>query len=72
MDCCWPKASSGDLRVDSRLAEGGTTMKWGGYNEKGEERMRRLLGTKAVYYLLTIATLGLLLAESIKWRPEGR
>jgi len=47
-------------------------MKWGGYNEKGEERMRRLLGTKAVYYLLTIATLGLLLAESIKWRPEGR
>jgi hypothetical protein len=25
-----------------------------------------------LYMLLTIATLGLLLAESIKWRPGGR
>ena len=45
-------------------------MKWGGYNKKGEERMKKLFGTKTVYYLLTIATLALLLAESIKWRPQ--
>jgi len=25
-----------------------------------------------VYYLLSIATLALLLAENIKWRPGGR
>ena len=34
--------------------------------------LRKLLGVKTVYYLLMIATLGLLLAESIKWRPGGR
>ena len=32
--------------------------------------MKKLFGTKTVYYLLTIATLALLLAESIKWRPQ--
>jgi len=47
-------------------------MKWGGYNRKGEERMKKLLRGKAVYYLMTIAALALLLAESIKWRPGGR
>jgi len=47
-------------------------MKWGGYNRKGEERMKKLLGGRAVYYWLTIATLALLLAENIKWRPGGR
>ncbi len=51
-------------------------MKWGGYNRKGEERMgkvfKRLLGTRGTYYLLTFAALALLLAENIKWRPEGR
>ena len=34
--------------------------------------MKKLLGTKTMYYLLAIAALGLLLAESIKWRPGGR
>ena len=34
--------------------------------------MKKLLGTKTMYYLLLIAALGLLLAESIKWRPGGR
>ncbi|MFC2108330.1 hypothetical protein ACFLS5_02600 [Candidatus Bipolaricaulota bacterium] len=51
-------------------------MKWGGYNRKGEERMKKMIdklfGAKTMYYLLTIAALGLLLAESIKWRPDGR
>ena len=51
-------------------------MKWGGYNRKGEERMgkvfKRLLGTRGTYYLLTLTALALLLAESIKWHPEGR
>jgi len=47
-------------------------MKWGGYNRNGEERMKKLLGGRTMYYLLTIATLAMLLAENIKWRPEGR
>ncbi len=51
-------------------------MKWGGYNRKGEERMKKafckLFGGKTVYYVLTIAVVGLLLAENIKWRPGGR
>ncbi len=45
-------------------------MKWGGFNRKGEERMKKLFSGKAVYYLLTIATLAMLLAENIKWRPR--
>jgi len=51
-------------------------MKWGGYNREGEKRMnkmaKKLFGTRTLYYLLTLATLGLLLAESVKWRPGGR
>jgi len=48
-------------------------MKWGGYNRKGEERMKKVIGKlfggKTMYYLLMIAALGLLLAESFKWHP---
>jgi len=44
-------------------------MKWGGYNRNGEERMKRLLGGKSVWYLLTLAAVGLLLAQNIKWHP---
>jgi len=44
-------------------------MKWGGYNRKGEARMKKLLNGKTMCYLLTIAALGLLLAESFKWHP---
>ncbi len=51
-------------------------MKWGGYNRKGEERMnkiaKRVFGGKGLYFLLTIAGLALLLAESVKWCPGGR
>ena len=51
-------------------------MKWGGYNRKGEERMKKVFskvfGGRTLYYLLTIMTLGMLLAENIKWRPGGR
>ncbi len=47
-------------------------MKWGGYNRKGEERMKKLLSGRTMYYLLMIAALGLLLAEKFKWRPGGR
>ncbi len=45
-------------------------MKWGGHNRKGGEEMKKLFSGKTMYYLLAIATLGLLLAESIKWRPK--
>ena len=44
-------------------------MKWGGYNRKGEAAMKRLFSGKAAWYLLTLATLALLLAQNIKWRP---
>jgi len=51
-------------------------MKWGGFNRRGEERMKkvieRVFGARTVYYLLVVVTLGLLLAENIKWRPGGR
>ena len=47
-------------------------MKWGGYTRKGEERMKKLFSMRGTYYLLTIALLALLLAESIKWSPEGK
>ena len=51
-------------------------MKWGGYNRRGEERVRKalhkLFGAKTIYYLLTFAAVGMLLAENIKWRPDGR
>jgi len=45
-------------------------MEWGGHSRKGEERMKKLFSGKAAYYLMTIAALALLLAESIKWSPE--
>jgi hypothetical protein len=44
-------------------------MKWGGYNRNGEERMKRLFSGKSVWYLLTLAAVGLLLAQNIKWHP---
>jgi hypothetical protein len=45
-------------------------MKWGGYNREGEKRMKKLFSGRAMYYLLMIATLALVLAENIKWRPD--
>jgi len=45
-------------------------MKWGGYNRKGEARMKKLFSGKVLYYVMTFAALALLLAESIKWSPE--
>ena len=47
-------------------------MKWGGYNRKGEERMKKLFSGMVLYYVMTFAALALLLAENVKWRPEGR
>jgi len=47
-------------------------MKWGGYNRKGEERLQKVFGAKALYFLVTLAGLALLLAESVKWCPGGR
>jgi len=51
-------------------------MKWGGFNRRGEERMNRIakkvFGPKTLYYVLTLSTLALLLAENFKWRPGGR
>jgi len=42
-------------------------MKWGGYTTKGAEKMGKLFGAKGLYYLLAIATLGMLLGASVKW-----
>ncbi len=44
-------------------------MKWGGFNREGEKKMKKLLGGKAMYILLTIAAAALVLTESLKWRP---
>jgi len=33
---------------------------------------KRLLGARGTYYLLTLTALALLLAENIKWSPEGK
>jgi len=45
-------------------------LKWGGYNRKGAERVRKLFSGRAMYYLVTLAALALLLAQSIKWHPD--
>ena len=42
-------------------------MKWGGYTAKGAEKMSKLFGAKGLYYLLAIATLGMLLGATVKW-----
>jgi hypothetical protein len=46
-------------------------MKWGGYNRKGEVRMKKLFSGKVLYYVMTFAALALLLAENMKWSPES-
>ena len=42
-------------------------MSWGEPNLKGGTRMKKLFSAKGFTYLLTIATLGLLLGASMKW-----
>ncbi|MDD5263462.1 MAG: hypothetical protein PHU43_01325 [Candidatus Bipolaricaulis sp.] len=42
-------------------------MKWCGYTGRGAEKMAKLFSSKAAYYLLAIATLGVLLGASVKW-----
>ena len=48
-------------------------MKWGGCNlrvgNKLEKVFGKLLGQKGFYYLLMIATLGLVLGAGVKWHP---
>ena len=46
-------------------------MKWGGYNTQAGERVNKVFGKlidrKGIYYLLTIAALGLVLGAGMKW-----
>jgi adenine/guanine phosphoribosyltransferase-like PRPP-binding protein len=46
-------------------------MKWQGYNTKAGDKVSKLMAKafsrKGVYYLLTIAALGLILGASFKW-----
>jgi hypothetical protein len=42
-------------------------MKWNGYNGKGQATMKKLFSGKVLMYLLTIATLGLMLGANMKW-----
>ena len=50
--------------------EEGMFLKWGGYNRRGEERFRRVLGRvfvgRALFILLVIIALGSLLSETPK------
>ena len=42
-------------------------MGWGQPKRRGGETMKKLFSVKGFTYLLTIATLGLLLGASMKW-----
>ena len=46
-------------------------MKWGGYGLQAGERVNkffgRVIGKRGIYYLLTIAALGLILGAGAKW-----
>ena len=48
-------------------------MKWGGYTNSTAQKVNGLvksvLGNKGLYYLMVIATLGLLLGAGFKWHP---
>jgi len=59
-------------RINKRI-KGGEAMKWGGYSSNASDRMNKffkmVLGNKGIYYLLMIATLGLLLGAGFKWHP---
>ncbi len=48
-------------------------MKWEGYNanpgKKFNKIVARVFNNKGIYYLLMIASLGLLLGASVKWHP---
>jgi len=48
-------------------------MKWGGYNERAEEKMNqiveKIISRKTVFMLFSLLTLGLLLGASVKWSP---
>ncbi|MCX6093933.1 MAG: hypothetical protein NTY63_03815 [Candidatus Bipolaricaulota bacterium] len=46
-------------------------MRWGGFNQSGEEKVRRLLSGKILYYLFAVAALGLLLGANVKWHGGG-
>jgi len=53
--------------------KGGLAMKWEGFNlgvsGKLNKVFGKLLGKKGLYYLLTIAALGLILGAGAKWHP---
>lgn len=46
------------------------TKKWGGYSlqAKVNKFFGKAIGKRGIYYLLTIAALGLVLGASMKWR----
>ena len=46
-------------------------MKWCGYTAKGAEKVTKLFGGKVVYYLIALATLGLMLGANVKWHGGG-
>jgi len=46
-------------------------MKWGGYSVQASEKVNKffgkVIGKRGMYYLLTIAALGLILGAGAKW-----
>ncbi|MEW5825358.1 MAG: hypothetical protein AB1778_00845 [Candidatus Bipolaricaulota bacterium] len=44
-------------------------MKWGGFNREGEKTMKKLLTSKTVFVLMTLAAAALAIGETLKWRP---
>jgi len=42
-------------------------MKWSGCPKRGAVELRKALGKRAFYYLMLVASLGVLLGASVKW-----
>jgi hypothetical protein len=42
-------------------------MKWSGYPKRGVAELRKAFGKRTFYYLMLVASLGVLLGASVKW-----
>ena len=42
-------------------------MKWSGYTKRGADQIGKVLAKRTFYYLMLVASLGVLLGASVKW-----
>jgi hypothetical protein len=43
------------------------TMKWSGYTRRGADEIGKVFAKRTFYYLMLVASLGVLLGASVKW-----